>query len=496
MFGGSGSRKTRSFVLPNLLHAAAEDLIVCDPKGENYALTASLLEARGYQVKVLNFLRMANSDRWNPLSYVQSVNDAADLACNLVSNTVNPNRPKSGDPFWDQAEQALITALILYVVRHRPPAEQHMASVLELGTAPHAVDLDLIFEDLPDSDPARRFYRTFLRADEKVRSGIIAGLGARLQFWFGDELAALTAGNDINLREFGTGRKPTVLYLVIPDSKPTYAPVLALFWQQVFQVLYEVADDHGGGLPRRVRCRIDEFCNCGYIPDFEKKLSTMRSRGLSVEMIIQTLDQLKNRYPQTWSELLGNCDTWLFLGTNDLETAKYISEKLGQTTIQIHGQGSTVSNRTATNSVNTTYMGRPLLTVDECLRLPTEEALLLRRGTYPARVRKADYTEHPAAQEIEERLSCHYEGAGRGPLAVLDVKKLLPADRKAAAAQQQQTGAAAQANPQTAGTQATAQAESKPAAPADGAPATSEQKGRGAKATENFGEDDPSSTKH
>ncbi len=427
VFGGSGSRKTRSFVMPNLLHAAGEDLIVVDPKGENYAKSAALLAARGYRVRVLNFLRMGNSDRWNPLTYVQGVGDAADLACNLVTNTVNPNRPAKGDPFWDQAEQSLITALVLYVTMHRPPAECHMASVLELGTEPHPADLDLIFEALPREDPARRYYRTFLRAEEKVRAGITAGLGSRLQLWNDDALAALTAGDEVDLCLLGTGRTPTVLYLIIPDSKPTYAPILALFWQQVFQIIYETADAHGGTLPRRVRCRMDELCNCGFIPDFEKKLSTMRSRGVSVEMVIQTLDQLKNRYPQTWSELLGNCDTWLYLGGNDLETAKYITEKLGPTTLQIHGQGSTVSSRTATDSTNLSYTGRPLLTADECLRLPMHEALLLRRGCHPARVRKVDYTELPAARQIALRVPAEYPGTRREPLVLTNTAELLGA---------------------------------------------------------------------
>lgn len=432
VFGGSGSRKTRSFVMPNLLHAKDEDILVMDPKGENYARTAAVLEARGYEVKVLNFLRMATSDRWNPLAYVDSVNGALDLAAAVIHNTANPNRPAKADPFWDDAEKSLLTAVLLYVLRHRPPSERHMASVLELATDPHPADLDLLFEGLHKTDPARRFYRGFLRADEKVRSGIIAGVSARLQLWNSDALAELTAGNDIDLRRLGTGEKPTVLYLIVPDSKPTYAPVLAVFWQHVFQILYEVADDHGGSLPRRVRCRMDEFCNCGYIPEIEKKLSTMRSRNVSVEMVMQTLDQLRNRYPHTWSELLGNCDTWLFLGGNDLETAKYIAEKLGHTTVQIHGHGSTVSNRTSTGSQNLNYTGRPLLTPDECLRLPADDALLLRRGCHPARIQKLDFSEHPAFREITERKPSEYTGGEREPLAVLDTDKLF-ADRRTAA---------------------------------------------------------------
>lgn len=449
IFGGSGSRKTRTWVMPNTLHEAPQphqeksSLVVTDPKAENYAVTAAVLAKHGYEVRVLNFLDLARSDRWNPLDYVHSTTDAADLAANIVANTANPNRPSKSDPFWDLAEQNTITALVLYVKRHRPPAEQHMASVLELGTEPSPESLDRIFLALDRTDPARRFYRTFLRAEEKVRSGITAGLGARLQLWNSDEVTALTARSDFDLRHLGSGPRPLVLYLIIPDAKPTYAPILAVFWQQVFGVLYEEADRHGGQLPRRVRCRMDEIANCGYIPDFEKKLSTMRSRGVSVEMIWQTLGQMKNRYPTTWSELLGNCDTWLYLGGNDMETAQYVSQKAGTTTIRVHSSGSSGNHQSSSTSDNFACTGRPLLTPDECLSLDPEMAILLRKGTWPARVRKADYTEHPAAREVEIWDHHTYGAPPREEVTITDTAALVaevsgslppPAGAKAGAA--------------------------------------------------------------
>lgn len=426
VLGSSGTKKTRSFVQPNLLQEAAHaraSIICVDPKGENYRRSAHLLREAGYQVRLLNFLEMEVSDRWNPLHAVKGTLEAADLAVNLVANTTNPNRPPGGDPFWDQAEQSFITALVLYIRNHTPPGERHMASVLELGAELHPNRIDPIFLALPKDDPARRFYRTFLRADEKVRAGVVAGLGSRLQLWNIPEVVALTAASDIDLAELGTRR--VALFLVIPDSKATYAPILALFWQQTFQVLYELADRHSGALPVPVRCVMDEIANCGYIPEYAQKKSTMRSRRISTEEIWQSLGQLKNRYPHTWSELLANSDHLLLLGANDLDTAQYISQLSGNTTIKVTGTGNTQGSSGGSSSASYTYLGRPLLTPDECRRLPPVEALLFPKGGYPARVQKVDYESLPLAGQIKEVDHRSYQPPKREPVQVTDVEALL-----------------------------------------------------------------------
>lgn len=435
VIGGSGVRKTRSFVQPNILQSAqygGESLIVIDPKGENYGRSAALLADKGYQVHLLNLLQLAHSDRWNPLDSVTDVTAATDLAVNLVANTINPNRPRSGDPFWDNAEQAFITALVLYAKRHRPVAEQHMASVLELGTELSPEALDRIFLALKKDDPARRFYRSFLRAEDKIRAGVVAGLGSRLQLWNSPEIAALTAASDFRIAEFGTELK--ALFLVIPDSKGTFASLLALFWQQVFETLYQAADGYGGRLPIPVRCRMDEIANCGYIPDYEKKKSTMRSRGISTEEIWQSLGQIKARYPSTWAELLSNSDHLLFLGTNDLETAQYISQKLGQMTIRTQSSSSSQSDRNVTSGRSDSYAGRPLLTADELMRLPPDEALLMPRANHPARIIKADFTTHPLVDEIRFIDHKTYQPPGRDAVVITDVAALWTTSGKQAQA--------------------------------------------------------------
>ena len=440
VIGGSGTRKTRSFVQPNILQSAkhgGESLIVIDPKGENYAKSAALLQAKGYSVHLLNLLQMDHSDRWNPLDAVTTVEEASSLAVNLVANTVNPNRPKTGDPFWDNAEQAFITALVLYVKRHRPRAEQHLASVLELGTelAPEAIDD--IFKQIKDrDDPARKFYRSFRQAEEKIRSGVVAGLGSRLQLWNDQAVASLTASSDFHIHDFGY--EPTALFLVIPDSKGTFAPLLALFWQQAFEMLYKVADEQGGRLLVPVRCRMDEIANCGYIPDYEKKKSTMRSRGISTEEIWQSLGQLKGRYPHSWSELLANADHLLFLGTNDTETAQYISQKLGQTTIRVQSVSNSHSEQTASSGQSESYAARALMTPDEVMRLPAKEALLIPRGMYPARIIKADFDEHELAGQIKLADHKEYKPPARTGVSTTDVHVLWKGAVKSGAAEEAQ----------------------------------------------------------
>jgi len=221
--------------------------------------------------------------------------------------------------------------------------------------------------------------------------------------------------------------RPIALFLVIPDSKVTYAPILALFWQQAFQVLYTLADKHGGVLPVPVRCVMDEIANCGYIPDYAQKKSTMRSRRVSTEEVWQSLSQLKNRYPSTWGELLANSDHLLFLGANDVETAQYISQLSGTTTLGVLGTGATAGTTGGSTSSSNTYTGRPLLTPDESLRLPHDMALLFPKGHNPGRIAKFDFTAHSLASRIALADHRQYAAPPRADVCVTDVASLLDA---------------------------------------------------------------------
>lgn len=423
VIGGSGSRKTRGYVVPNVLAETEASIICTDPKGEVYRLTAATKRVQGYQVRVLNLLHPAASDRYNPLACVRDTREAQRLAANLVRNT-RGERPAAGDPFWEQAEQALITALVLYVVLELPPEQRHLASVLHLGTglARDQEAMDRVFDALPADHPAAQAYGVFRLAEGKTRSSILIGFASRLQLWAGADIAALTAASDLDLAQ--PGRERVALYLILPDSESTFAPITALFWTQAMQELYREADRHGGRLPVRVRLLLDEFANIGVINDYPQLLSTCRGRGIQPEHIIQDPGQLQALYGEHAARtILASCDTLLFLGTNELEAASYVSRRLGQTTIRVDAT-STSDRPGAGRSESHSYHGRPLLTPDEVLKLPLDESLLLQRARHPARLRKPDYTE--AWPEIPTLRHQDYPAPERAPLHVVDWRRLVP----------------------------------------------------------------------
>jgi type IV secretion system protein VirD4 len=370
---------------------------------------------------VINLLAPRASDRYNPLSYVRSPLDAQRLATNLTQNTEG-GRPPGGDPFWPKAEGALITALVLYATMKLPPAERHLASVLELGTdlARDQQTMDAVFDSLPKGHPTLRPYNIFRLAADKTRAGILIGFAVRLQLWAGNEVAMLTAASDFDLAE--PGRERTVLYLIIPDSESTFVPLTALFWTQAFQRLYAEADRSGGVLPVPVRLIMDEFANIGQITDYRKLISTCRGRGISPEMVLQDVSQLRSLYGEDDARtILASCDSLLYLGTNELETAAYVSRRLGQTTIQLTTT-STPSNPQAGASETRTFHGRPLLTPDEVLMLDSNDSLLQQRGRYPARLRKPDFTE--LSIPIRELAHQDYKAPLRLPLSLVDCSRL------------------------------------------------------------------------
>lgn len=424
VFGGAGSYKSASYVIPNLLHETETSVVCPDPKGECWRETAAVKAAQNYRIEVMDFINFQRSRRWNPLDYVHTPQDALRLAATIIANTDNPNVGKTGgDPFWPMAEQAFITALVLYVKLHRPADEHHLANVLTLGTELDQEQLNALFDALKPDDPARRYYRTFHRAEEKVRSGIVIGFATRLQLWNDDAVIRLTAASDFDLRDLG--RQKTVLYVIIPAGERTYAPLLALFWNQMAQELTRLADSHDGRLPVPVRMRMEEAANIGTIPDLEQRVSTTRGLGIWWEFIFQTLGQFKARYPGVWSEIAGNCDTWLYLGGNDLETQEYISTRLGNTTIQIQATstGKTTQGETAGESAQ--YTARALQMADELGRLPESKQVLLQRGHAPALVDKPFYKQHPAYRNPPGSPPAPISNGDSAP-TMIDVAKLAP----------------------------------------------------------------------
>lgn len=429
LFGPSKSGKSSRYVIPNVLGETEASMVITDPKGEVYRHTAAALEARGYQVWVLNLKDLPRSMRFNPLNYCETPQDVLQLVSTVLRNT---SASTGGDAdIWGPAERAYISALMLYVLYERPVEERHMASVLRLATtiARDCKAMDAIYDRLGPDHPALQAYNIFrLAADaDKMRAGIITGAAVRLQLWAIPDLAALTAGNDFDIRDLG--RKKVALYLILRDDTAAFAPVTSLFFTLVIEQLYREADNAGGRLPVHVRLRLDECANIGAFPEFSAKIATMRSRGISPEIILQDLGQLKRLYPDTWSTIMGNCDVQIVFGANDLATAEYISKRLGTQTIRTASQGQSNTARGMSVSESLQYTGRPLLMVDEVLNMRRDDLVLCLAGHHPFRLQKAPYTDYPEGRNLEMREPSEFQPPLRGRVVITDPSKLLPTDQ-------------------------------------------------------------------
>lgn len=407
IFGTTGSGKSASFVKPNILQADTS-FVITDPKQELYHSMSGYLRNRGYDVYKFNLVNMEDSNHWNPLmkkdgTYEFAVEDAVLMASSIIKNSRDPSE-KKGDAFWDDSQTALLTALILYATKHFTPDHSDpekrynptFADILRFATHRPASALDFDFAHIPKDDPAFSSYSVYKQANENVRSSIMISLGVSLQLFQDNKLARLTSRSDFDFTDLG--KKKTAIFVVISDSNSTYNCISALFFIQAFQELYKLAEKESGTLPVPVRFIMDEFCNIGYIPDYTVKLSTMRSRGIFAQMIIQSLKQLENRYPDGLAaEIIGNSDTRIMMGANDPDTAEYFSEMIGKSTVeqQTHNR----SDKVAIDAGNISYreLGRQLITPDEILRLKNKEQIILLRGTYPIRSLKMYYEEHPNA---------------------------------------------------------------------------------------------------
>lgn len=407
IFGPPGSGKTTRYTLPNLIHAATVDRgrsIVCtDPKGELFGLTATLFQEAGFEVMAFNLVDMAASCRYNPLQYVHSLEDAMRLANTIIANTGGAQT--SGDPFWINAERTLLACLIWYV-KTLPAEHQHLGTVLHVGNA-FAKNQKLmgeVFAQLDPSHGARQLYNVIAALTDKTRDGVFVGFAVRLQLWASDQITSLTAASDVNLRDLG-GR-PTVLYLIIPDHHGTYRALTSMLMDQLFQELIAEAEGNGGQLKVEVRLMLEEMANIGRIPDLENRLATIRSRGLIVEMVLQTLGQLRSLYGDASSTILGCADTMLCLAANDQETAKYVSERLGVATIRTHGQSQSTTGNRGSEGISYHYTGRPLMLPDEVQGqgqggLGSDELIVVQRGLLPVRLRKYPWQEAPGAASVK-----------------------------------------------------------------------------------------------
>lgn len=400
--GGSGAGKTRFFAKPNLCQANSS-YVVLDPKGELLRDTGNLLSAKGYDIKVLDLINMEKSHCYNPFVYLRSDNDIQRLVTNLFKNTT-PKGSQSQDPFWDQAATMLLLALIFYLHYEAPPEEQNFPMVMEMIRAGEVREddetyksaLDILFERLEMWNPehiALKYYRSYHSGSGKTLKSIQITLISRLEKFNLESLASITQNDELEL--WSIGEKKTAVFAIIPDNDSSFSFLVGMLYTQLFQQLYYQADViHGGRLPVHVHFLMDEFANVALPDEFDKLLSTMRSREISVSIIIQNLAQLKALFEKQWESIVGNCDEFLYLGGNEQSTHEYVSKLLGKKTIDTNSYGQS-KGRNGSYSTNWQLAGRELMTPDEVRMLDNRYALLFIRGERPVEDLKFDILKHP-----------------------------------------------------------------------------------------------------
>ncbi len=414
VYGSSGSMKTRSFCMNRILQAAVrgESLIISDPKSELYEKSSEYLRDQGYCVKVFNLVNPENSDSWNCLSEVEGQELMAQLFVDvIIKNTINNGK---GDHFWDSCEMNLLKALVLYVDQSYAEQNRNIGEVYRLLTLSGESDLDSLFENLPPTHPAKAPYSLYKQASDTVRSGVIIGLGSRLQVFQSELIKKITTRDEIDLEL--PGQERCAYFLVTSDQDSTFDFLASLFLSFCFIKLVRYADKNceGGKLPVPVHVLGEELTACGTIPDLSRRLSVIRSRNISMSCVFQNLAGLQNRYPlNLWQEILGNCDAQLFLGCTDELTAEFISARTGLASVSVSSKSKQlgtwrISNYTPEYQETSGVGKRPVLTPDEVLRLPIKQALVIIRGQKVLKVDKMDYSKHPEAPKLRScKASAH-----------------------------------------------------------------------------------------
>lgn len=402
ILGATRSGKTRRVILPTVwvLGHARESMVLTDPKGELYAHTAEWLKSQGYDVVLIDLLRPTRGSRWNPFAAIVAahcagnVEQASKLAWDWGNILAYGVEVSGTDPIWPQAEESLLASLALAASLEAPDGARHPATAYEILTTlgaprrqgvddPNLSGLDSYIMTLPPGHPARRAYGTAALSESKTRSSIFTGTAAHLRLFGETGIAWLTAESDHNSAD--AGRKPTAIFLLLPDEGGARNALASLYISQMYSALGEVAREHGGRLPVPVWFLLDEFGNIPRIPQFDTKLTVAAGRGIRFVLALQDLAQLA-RYGESRQTITGNCDTWLFLRTSDIETAKVVSAKLGTFTVRTSSQSARLGGVAAQQTLSEGATARPLLTPDEVLRWPTGRSLLIQAGEYPAQL--------------------------------------------------------------------------------------------------------------
>lgn len=409
IIGGSGAGKTRFYGKPNIMQCNTS-FVTLDPKGEILRDTGYLLEKEGYVIKVMDLINMNKSHCYNPFEYIHDDKDVLKVITNLIRNTT-PKGSQTNDPFWEKSETALLEGLCLFLLHEAPKEEQNFTMVMEMIAAADVREddeyyispLDSLFNDLQREKPnslAVKQYNIYKQAAGKTAKSILISVGVRLAAFNLESIASITSTDELELEK--VGERKTAIFAVIPDNDSTFNFLVGMLYTQLFQTLYYQADIvHGGELPVPVHFLMDEFANVALPDEFDKLLSTMRSRQIFVSIIIQNLAQIKALYKDAWESIVGNCDELYYLGGNEQSTHKFISEYLGKETLDTNTYGKS-SGKSGSYSTNYQQAGRELLTADEVRLLDNDYALLFIRGERPIFDKKYDILKHPNVEYTKD----------------------------------------------------------------------------------------------
>ncbi len=410
VIGGSGTGKSACYIKPNILQLLGS-YVITDPKGELYRETSGFLKSNGYKVKTLNLVNPEYSDRYNPLAHIRDHKDVDIIAHTIVSGSGGEDGGKSSDPFWDNTATMLLKACIYYVISMLPDEEQNLSSCLNIvraGGADESVFTKLLVEELKPDHPGRKEYEGIRLGADQTKQSIAISLVSKLTHFDTPSMMNITTTNDIDFEELSDEK--TALFVITPAEHGTYNYILTIFFSQLLQILYSQANRNGGTLNNQVYLLLDEFANIGQIPDFNKILSTTRSLGISISIVVQSIDQLEGLYKDTYENIIGNCDTQLFLGSQSNKTCEYISKSLGQKTIKFQSK-SVSKDKEDKQKQGVSYseqrQARDLMTVDELKRMNNNEEVLLVRGLRPIKAKKAWYYKYHPMKDVVKLTEIH-----------------------------------------------------------------------------------------
>lgn len=412
VIGGSGSGKSAACVRGDMLQMVkrGDSMVITDPSGELYESMSSYLKENGYNVKIFNLVDMEHSDSWNCLAEIEN----SDINAQIFADTIiqNTDGEKGGGDFWSKCAMNLLKAVCLYVAKS-PVIPTNLGEAYKLLAGRSAAELDQLFDAMPmneDTQAAKLAYNIYKKASDNVKGGVLIDLGSRLQVFQGSLVRKITSYDEIKLEDLGN--KKSAFFIVTSDQHSAFDFLAVLFYAMLFIKLVKVARDNGGKLPVSVNFLLDEFSNIGAIPDFKKKISTVRKYNVNITVIVQNIAQIQNRYPHgQWEEILGNCSTTVFLGCTDNTTAKYISECTGTATVVVESRSSGNGGGVlAPHDVKESYgLGkRAVMNADEVKQMPSDEQIVFVQGEKPKKMKKIFYFERPEYESLEKRSIMEY----------------------------------------------------------------------------------------